>query len=98
MAYYANIFHDHDPFMTYSQIELDQKLSENLSTLEQLRYFERIIGTRHRVAEANTYDSQEYKEIVLEAYQEYLEAVKANINLREEFEQTLKHAAQANAR
>jgi len=78
--------------MAYSQFELDQKLSENLSTLEQLRYFERIIGTRHRVAEANTYDSREYKEIVLEAYQEYLDAVRNNIKLREEFEQALQRA------
>jgi hypothetical protein len=78
--------------MAYSQLELDQKLSENLSTLEQLRYFERIIGTRHRVAEANTYDSREYKEIVLEAYQEYLDAVKDNIKLREDFEQALQRA------
>ena len=84
--------------MTYSKIELDQKLSENLSTLEQLRYFERIIGTRHRVAEANTYDSREYKEIVLEAYEEYLNAVRDNVKLREEFEQALQLALKTAAR
>lgn len=78
--------------MPHSRTELNQKISENLSTLEQLRYFERIIGTRHRVAEANTYDSREYQEIVLEAYHEYLEAVKENITLREAFEKTLQQA------
>lgn len=78
--------------MPHSRAELNQKIFENLSTLEQLRYFERIIGTRHRIAEANTYDSHEYQEIVLEAYHEYLEAVKENITLREAFEKTLKQA------
>ena len=75
--------------MGYERADLQKKMSDNLNTLEQLRYFERVMHTRCRVAQANTYDTEEYRTIVLSAYEDYLSSVKINIDLRVSYDQIL---------
>ena len=80
--------------MSEALIDLPAEISKNNSSLAQLRYFERNVATRQRIAQANTYISEAYQDFVLNCYSDYLSHLETFIRLREEFDQLLAQAGQ----
>ena len=78
--------------MSYSRNELQQELSKNLTRLNQLRQFHRIVDTRLQVAQANTYTNAEYGNAVLGKYQKYLALVLEAVQLRTQCDRQLQIA------
>ncbi len=53
------------------------KRAQNLEAISQLDFFQKVIETKQKIAQANTYDTDDYKEALLGAYQDYLDTLTA---------------------